>query len=113
MAYRGSTAASSLTNPPRCLIPHMGGIVSSAFSSATNVQRQQGGGLWFYSSTHSAATVAGSNFFTDGKKLGMKPGDILIGNVFSTAGSTPATYIASVKSVSSSGATIKGVAASS
>lgn len=107
MTYRSSTAASSLTNPPRVLIPRMGGLaVSSALSSATNIQRRQGGALYFYSSTHTSTAVIAANFFTDGKKLGMQAGDVVLGVSYSTAASNPKVYMAAVKTVSTSGATL-------
>lgn len=108
MAYKGTTAASSVTNPPRLLIPSIGTLISSAFSSAAATQRQQGGALWYYASTHTSTDVVGSNFFTDGKKLGMRPGDAVLGVYFSTAGSSSKIYAGSVKTVSTSGATLSG-----
>ncbi len=32
---------------------------------------------WIYVSTHISSDIEAANFFTDGKKLGMKPGDFL------------------------------------
>lgn len=107
MTYRSSTAASSLTNPPKAIVPRLSGLpVSSALSSAAATQRMQGGAVYFYSSTHTSTAVIASNFFSDGKKLGMQAGDLVIGVSFSTAASAPKTYMAAVKTVSTSGATL-------
>jgi len=112
MTYRSSTAASSLTNPPRLMVPSIGALASSALSSAANTLRRQGGALWYYSSTHGTTQVIASNFISDGKKLGMHPGDVVMGNVVSTAGGAPITYTVSVRTVSTSGATLAGMISS-
>lgn len=51
-------------------------------STAPNVPyvRSQGivgNGNWVYVSTHISSDIEVANFFTDGKKLGMQPGDML------------------------------------
>lgn len=108
MAYKSSTNASSVANPPKLLVPSIGAFAaSSAFSSAA-VQRQYGGALWHYVSTHSSTAVIAANFFSDGKKLGMKVGDAVWGVQFSTAGSSGKVYHGTVKTVSTSGATLSG-----
>ena len=107
MTYRSSTAASSVTNPPKAIVPRMSGLpVSSALSSAANVQAKQGGAVFFYSSTHTSTAVVAANFFSDGKALGMQAGDLVIGVSYSTAASAPKVYMAAVKTVSTSGATL-------
>jgi hypothetical protein len=76
----------------------------------------QGGGLWAYVSTELAGTVAGSSYFTDGFKLGMRPGDFLLGGYHSTAGTSVEVYLGIVTEVSSAsgGATVRvGTLASS
>ena len=107
MAYYGSTASSSLANPPRLLA---GGFATkpatTGLSSASNVQHQQGGNLWFYSSTNLSTDVLASNFFTDGQALGMRPGDIVMGNQFSSAGSSVQFFIGVITGVSTSGASL-------
>ena len=88
MAYQSSTAASSLSNPPRLMFTAMTAIPeTTGLSTATNQQHQQGGQLWFYSSTNLTTDITASNFFSDGKELGMRPGDVVVGNQFSSAGS--------------------------
>jgi len=85
----------------------MGGLAaSSALSSAAATQRLQGGAVFFYSSTHTSTAVIASNFFTDGKRLGMQAGDLVLGVSYSTAASNPKVYMAAVKTVSTSGATL-------
>lgn len=107
MAYYGSTAASSLANPPRLMFGAMASLPeTTGLSTATANQHLQGGQLWFYSSTNLSTDILASNFFTDGKALGMRPGDVVIGNQFSSAGSSVQTFICSVTGVSTSGATL-------
>jgi len=108
MSYSGSTAASSVANPPRLLVsaPHGQLPSSTGLSTTAATQHQQGGSIWFYSSTNKTTDVYASNFFSDGKNLGMKPGDLLFGNHFTSAGSSVVTYIATVIGVSTSGASL-------
>ena len=90
MAYSGTTAATSLSNPPIQLARGVGNIVnqSGAVAGSTAQPLVGGCGLWFYSSTDGTTLLQGTAYFTDGAQLGMRNGDILI-NVASTAvGST-------------------------
>lgn len=107
MAYYSSTEASSLVNVPRLLIPALSAVPgTTGLTTGSHHQSPQGGQLWFYSSTNLSTDLFVSNFFTDGKNLGMRPGDIMIGNQFSSAGSSVETFIATVTGVSTSGATL-------
>lgn len=107
MAYSGSTASSSVANPPRMIIPGVGQVAgTTGLSTTQNQQRQQGGALWFYSSTNKTTDIFVSNFFSDGKNLGMKPGDMVMGNQFTSAGSSVVTFFGTVTGVSTSGATL-------
>lgn len=109
MAYQGSTAASSVANPPRCLIPRLGGIPASTQLSTgvgTNTYREQGGGVWFYASSHGSTEVQDSNFFTDAWYLGIRPGDILFGFQWTTLGSSIVMYTGVFRSVSTAGANL-------
>lgn len=113
MAYSGSTAASSLQNPPRCLAgafvgSRAGGstVLLGVGSTAVDVGTQ-GGKLWAYVSTDAVATVLTTGYFSDGDKLGMRPGDILFGVTHTTDGATLVNYFGSVTSVSSNGATVQ------
>lgn len=59
--------------------------------------------LWGYSSTVDGSTVAiGSGYFANGKDLGMRVDDFIMG----TLGSSNALYFGKVTAVSSTGATI-------
>ncbi len=85
MSYSGTTAASSVANPP-LLLAAGNGLANTTASSVGGTK------LWLYSSSHSATEMSsGTNsgtFFTDAYYLGMKSGDpiILIGTTGSTVG---------------------------
>jgi hypothetical protein len=109
MAYLGSTAASSVANPPTCIVPKViGGIANTtALSTAngTNVYQEQGGAVWLYKSSHVDSTSHFANgFFTDAQDLGMRPGDIVIAVGWTTAGSTVTLGLGVLNEVSSTGA---------
>ena len=107
MAYSGSTAASSVANPPRKLIEGMAGnAATTGLTTAPNNVSGQGGALWFYCSTNLTTDLTASNFFTDGKSLGMRPGDMVFGMQFSSAGSSVQTFMGAITGVSSSGASL-------
>ncbi len=106
MAYLGSTEASSVANPPRVLIPSFSGISNTtnlSTANGANAYREQGGGVWLYSSSHGSTETMDSNFFTDGKELGMKPGDLLFGVQWTTAGSSQVIYFGVLDAVSTAG----------
>ena len=90
MAYSGSTAATTVANPPRQLIAGLASPPNSTgLSTAPTANPSgQGGGLWYYASTNLTTDLTASNFFSDGYYLGMKPGDMVMGVQFSSAGST-------------------------
>ena len=118
MAYFGSTQASSIANPPRQLVgpfannPVVSG--STAFLSTqgstaayANAAGGLGGGLWMYNSTNLTTDLTASGnqpFFTDGYYIGMRPGDIVMGVQFTSAGSSAISYQLSITSVSTAGA---------
>jgi len=98
--YNGSTAGSTLANPPVLLHAAVGGHVlyaTSGFTSATtgfpnlpsSTLGPAGAKVWFYSSTNIFSDIFGTlNAFGDGVALGMSNGDLLIGvqtSAFSTA----------------------------
>lgn len=106
MAYQGTTELSSVANPPRLLIPRIGGLPNSTQLSTavgTNPWKEQAGALWLYASSHSTEIFA-TNFFTDAKLLGMRPGDILMYVGWTTLGSTANFGIGVIRAVSSDGA---------
>lgn len=107
MAYSGSTASSSLANPPRCiagpaLYGHQG---SSGLTTAPDSPNTQGGNLWSYVSTNLTTDVTADGFFSDGARLGMKPGDLVTCVHFSSAGSTVHFSIHVVATVNSTAGT--------
>jgi len=105
MAYSGTTAGTTLVNPPRKItegIVTLGG--TTGLTTAPSVPGGQGGAVWAYTSTNLTTDLTASGFFADGKALGMKPGDIVIGSQFSSAGSSVQTFIGSIVSISTAGA---------
>lgn len=118
MSYFGSTQLSSVANPPRQLVaplavnPAIVGsteFLSTQGSTAANNPNGPGGGgggLWFYSSTNLTTDIVAANFFSDGFYLGMKAGDMVIGNSFSSLGSSVQTFQGSIVSVSTAGASL-------
>lgn len=107
MAYYGATAASSLANPPRCIAG--GGLYGVAgdttgLTTAPESPNNQGGSLWYYASTNLTTDVFATGFFTDGKDLGMRPGDLVMGVQFSSAGSSVQTFFSAVTAISTAGA---------
>ena len=76
--------AYSTTNPPRLMIPAMGGPLAA---NSTSVGA--GGALWAYrSSVDQIPAVCTPGYFTNGKQLGMRVGDWIMGTVTSTESST-------------------------
>lgn len=72
MAYLGTTAATSIVNPPRILQPM---DVARIGSSAGPIAAR----LWLYASTGSNSTDPfTANYFVDAYYIGMKQGDIVI-----------------------------------
>lgn len=109
MAYLGSTAASSVANPPRCLIPSFSGIRNTtnlSTANGANTYREQGGGVWLYSSSHGSTETMATGFFSDAQALGMRPGDLVFGVQWTTAGSSQVVYMGVLDSVSTAGAAL-------
>lgn len=97
-SYLGTTAASSVANPPVQLLNSLGGQGNRPGA---------GSGLWYYNSTNSSTEASTANFFTDGLALGMKQGDIVF-CVYSTSIGSSAVipYTGVIGTVSTSGATL-------
>ena len=118
MSYYGTTQASSVANPPRQLIAPF--ATNAAIAGSTEYLSTQGstaannpnapggggGGLWFYSSTNATTDLTATNFFSDGFYLGMRAGDVVMGNQFSSLGSSVTTFVGSIVSVSTAGASL-------
>lgn len=115
MAYLGTTAASSVSNPPVELVAHMGGAPdthitgSSIFAfnnygqSSTNTYREGmsvGGRIWQYFTTDVTTGVLNTGYFTDAGALGMRPFDAVLifacGTTNSTASVMRFTYVTSI-----------------
>lgn len=69
-----------------------------AYSSTNPVRRLSDGaglsdgfGVFVYRSTHTHSDIEAAGFFTDGKRHGLKLGDVLIAAHFSSDGSSAAT----------------------
>jgi hypothetical protein len=89
MSYSGSTAASSVANPPS--------RVATGLLSQRNIREStsvaEGGSLWTYVSSNLTTDIVSSGFFTDAGNLGMRNGDIMIAGQYSTEGSS--SYVVS------------------
>lgn len=120
MSYFGSTQSSSLANPPRLVIGPMATnpaqvgstmFLSTQGSTAANNANTPGGGgvggqLWYYASTNLTTDLVAANFFTDAFYLGMRPGDMVMGVQFTSAGSSVVTFQGALGSVSTAGANV-------
>ena len=103
MAYVGSTAASTVANPPNRI--SQGLLSQSNINESTSVVH--GGSAWTYNSSNLTTDLNVAGFFTDGASLGMRPGDILIANTYSTESSTGfLMYLGVVGAVTSTGASL-------
>ena len=84
MAYSGSTAASSLANPPSVVVTgHIGGRFAANSTAVASGRR-----IWLYNSSDATSLWSTPGYFTDGKTLGMNPGDLLLGVSWTTQGTT-------------------------
>jgi len=107
MSYVSSTVASTLTNPPVLMFSAIG--IGRGSTALTGNNRQE----WYYTSTNLTTDIfaaAGQPFFTDGYYLGMRPGDIVVGTMYTSAGATGntgvVTFQASVIAVTTAGASV-------
>ena len=107
MAYSGSTAASSVANPPRCMVQAMvANTMTTGLTTAPSAPGAQGSALWMYCSTNQTTDIVASNFFSDGYHLGMHAGDFVIGSQFTSAGSSVTSFTGVITGVSTSGASL-------
>jgi hypothetical protein len=105
MAYSGSTASSTLANPPRLLVQGLSRAVgTTGLTTAPSAPNSQGGSLWYYCSTNLTTDVLASGFFSDGKALGMAPGDAVISVQFSSAGSSVQSMLGVITAITTAGA---------
>lgn len=116
LTYNGTTAGSTLANPPVLLAAAIGGHVQFASSGSTAAIAKLptgalGAQLWYYGSTNDPLTeLVALNTFGDGYALGMHPGDVIL-CVKSTADST-APFLGIGVLVTSNGATGFGLSSS-
>jgi hypothetical protein len=121
MAYLGTTAASSVSNPPvliygnRAIDPRIPGtgttgstiFMNNAYGGSTSTYQEGkefGGQFWGYWSTDNTTAIAGAGYFTDFGQLGGRPGDVIM-TVGTTGGSgTVITRFLTVASISTAGA---------
>lgn len=94
MAYSGSTAASSVANPPLLLVRGVGQINNAAgnvlgSSLQTTTAFAGGSGLWYYASSDGSTLLQAAGYFTDGLALGMRIGDVLMAVAQSSLGTSP------------------------
>jgi hypothetical protein len=94
MSYSGTTAATP--NPPQS--------VSVPLTRGTTTLTHNKPGLWVYQSTNLTTDINAAGFFADGVALGMRPGDIVIGTQYTSAGSSVVSFIATVSAVTTAGA---------
>ena len=90
MAYSGTTAGSTLANPPVLMASAMGGKIINNGSTQGGTGAGAGCNIWFYTSTNGTTEFFASNYFTDAYYIGMRAGDLLIcvGDTASTIGLT-------------------------
>jgi len=99
MAYSGATAASSVANPPICVLPAgitpvnnaAGNVLGSSLQTTTAFNG--GVQIWRYTSSDGSTVIQAPGYFTDGLALGMHIGDILISVSQSSLGTSPTCAI--------------------
>lgn len=89
MAYAGTTASSSLQNVPRCLLPQMSGPKATSSADSTSVMPRNSN-VWFYNTSDATSVMCTPGYFTDGKGLGMRHGDLMMGVSWSSYAATAA-----------------------
>lgn len=106
MSYFSSTELSSIANPVRLVASPLSVLRGTTGLSTAPSANSQGGNRWYYSSTNLTTDVLVANFFADGKRLGMCPGDIIDVVQFSSAGSSVELFTGVITGVSTSGASL-------
>lgn len=101
MAYSGTTAATSVSNPPVKIAAAIGGgLNTTAFAAQTAGPRN----VWLYNTSNQTTEMQASNFFVDAFYLGMKTNDIVCGAI--TTGSSVSVYFAVLGAVTTNGAAL-------
>lgn len=106
MSYSGSTAGSTLANPPALIASGITKIALNNGSTINGTAKGSGMQLWMYSSTNSGTEASsGTNsgtFFSDAYYLGMKNGDVMI-MVGATGATTVGLTIGVIQGITSTG----------
>ena len=101
MAYSGTTAATTLANPPARIGGYLGQGPNSTASAAAG---SWGRSLWIYNSSHSSTQLQDTNFFTDAFYIGMKQNDIVM--AVCNTGSSVSIVLGVLSSVTTAGANL-------
>ena len=113
MAYSGTTAATTASNPPVQIARAVGNFnpnIAVVGSTASMLAAGGGAGVWLYQSVDSSTLIQVPGYFTDGGYLGIKNGDILIGEYASSVGSTVViAYMGVLQTTSTFGSTTFGL----
>lgn len=102
MSYNGTTAGSTLANPPVLIASGMSRRVLNNGSTIGGAGGGSGLQFWMYSSTDSSTAPFAANYFTDAKYIGMTAGDVVL-----QVGATGSTFGVSINvlgTVSTAGA---------
>jgi hypothetical protein len=105
--------AYSTNNRPFLIVPAVAGGFGATFVTGVTGSSDCGGNVWAYRSTDAASVVAGANYFTDGFKMGLRRGDILVAQTFSTALAYLGMALGAISSVGASSAANWSLTASS
>jgi hypothetical protein len=97
MSYKGTTEASTVTNPPMRIASGLGACVQGSSSVGGSL------GLWLYSSSNLTTDLTEAGFFSDAKSLGMKMGDIVLAVQQSSIGSTAVLLVGTVAALTTAG----------
>jgi hypothetical protein len=113
MAYSGTTAATTASNPPIQIARGVGNFnpnIAVVGSTASMLAAGGGAGLWLYQSVDGSTLTEVPGYFTDGGYLGMKNGDVLIGvNATSVGSTTVLLYMGILQTTSTFGSTTFGL----
>lgn len=98
MAYYGTTAGSTLANPPVPVMAHLGG------KNINTTGHGQGQQIWLYNSSNVTSDMSVSGFFSDAYYIGMRGGDIILGAC--ATGSSVHCYVGVIGTVTTDGGAI-------
>jgi hypothetical protein len=89
MAYSGSTAASSVSNPPVCIDRTLG--AGARLGTTTTPMAL---GFWMFGTTEASSNAFTANYISDAYYIGMKQGDVvcIVGQTSTVASSQTLTF---------------------